>query len=235
MKAVILAAGVGTRLQSLTSGKPKCLLEVGGETILDRQLRILEECRIDGTVIVTGYQSQELSDRARYPRTTRIGNRHTSVYNPRYADVGSILSLHAARHLINGDALVINADVVFTSSMIQLLMSTDENYCLLVDNKPCDWEATKVVVRNGTVLGIGKTIPYAFGEYTGIALVRETGLADFKRCLVWCARDEPDALTPAVFQALIKGGYRVGYTLVDEPWIEIDTPEDYKEARRLFG
>lgn len=226
MKAVILAAGIGRRLQSLTNGRPKCLLEVGDETILDRQFRILAECGIRNYVLVLGSVEGLL---AQFKGSCAI------VLNPHYATTGSIVSLRAARDTMDEDILVLNADVVFTGSTIGLLMSTIEDYCLLVDNKPCDWEATKVVVHDGAVLGIGKTMPYAFGEYTGIALVKEAGLADFKRCLTWCARDEPEALTPAVFQALIKGGYRVGYELVDSPWIEIDTPEDYEEARRLFG
>lgn len=223
MLAIILAAGTGERLQSITD-KPKCLLPVGGETFLSRQLRILKECRIDKIAVVIGYQAEEIASQC---------DGHNMVYNFDYKK-GSIVSLGTAQHLMRGDTLVVNSDVVFSEDQLNCLLSTTEKYCLLVDNRPCDWEATKVTVNNGTVVGIGKTLPLAFGEYTGLALIRESGIADFRRFIAWSVMDEPQGLTPIVFQKLIENGYRVGYELIEGPWVEVDTPEDYEEARRLF-
>ena len=59
-KAIILAAGLGSRLRPLTYNKPKCLIELFGETLLSRQLRVLEGCGVDDVLVVGGYLADEI-------------------------------------------------------------------------------------------------------------------------------------------------------------------------------
>ena len=95
MKALILNSGLGHRMGALTSEQPKCMTEISArETILSRQLRLLEEAGITEAVITTGYYDRVLTD---YCRSLGSGMKITFVNNPRYAETNYIWSISCAR------------------------------------------------------------------------------------------------------------------------------------------
>lgn len=229
MKAIILAAGESRRLHPLTRDLPKCLLPIRGETFLSRQLRLLKACGIVDIIAVTGYCHDEMA--------MRNGD-ISLLHNPLYDSTGSIASLHRCRQGLDEDFLVLNCDIVFTKQSLTSLLSSTASYCLLVDNKPCDEEATKVTTEGKFVRHIDMSkkdsFEEYFGEYTGIAQVKNEGIEVFRQCLEECFKENPHDHWPTVLERVIDKGYDVAFRLTEGPWIEVDTHEDYAIARRLF-
>ncbi|MCG8542822.1 MAG: NTP transferase domain-containing protein, partial [Alphaproteobacteria bacterium] len=93
-QAVILAAGRGRRLASVTDNRPKCLVEVGGCTLLQRQLRLLRRAGVERVCVVAGYQGQAVCDAA--------GGDADVIYNDQWSSTNSLYSLWLCRRWIQG-------------------------------------------------------------------------------------------------------------------------------------
>jgi L-glutamine-phosphate cytidylyltransferase len=230
MKAIILAAGKGSRLNGTAGDKPKCLVELGGMTLIERQIATLERAGIDDVVVVVGCQA----DRVR----AACGDAVTYVENSRFAETNSLYSLWTARALLYEGFVVLNCDVLFHPALLDDLLATHHDAALLIayrkDGQPSFGdEEMKVKVRGGRVLDISKTMDPADadGENLGIVkfgahsaphlvslldrIVAEGGLRDWApRAFREFAQDRP-------LHALGTRGL---------PWTEIDFPEDYQRA-----
>ena len=95
VKAIILAAGQGTRLRPLTDDIPKCMVEVNGKPILNRQLDTLQSAGIENIIVVTGYEENKIND----PRITK-------VFNEEYASTNMLYSLLCAEDYMEGNVIV---------------------------------------------------------------------------------------------------------------------------------
>lgn len=232
MKGVILAAGKGSRLNGTAGDKPKCLVEAGGMTLLDRQIRALRGAGIDEVVVVVGCQA----DRVR----AAAGPAVTYVENARFSETNSLYSLWTARALLCEGFVVLNCDVLFHPALLDDLLATHQDAALLIDYRragdpPYGDEEMKVKVRSGRVVDISKTMAAgdADGENLGIVkfgarsaphlvsildrIVAEGGLRD------WAPRAFREFALERPLHAIGTGG---------RPWIEIDFPEDYQRAVR---
>src|ERR1041384_4793159 len=124
MKAIILAAGKGTRLNGMDL-KPKCLFEVGGQTLLERQITTLRELRLNDIVLVLGFEAERI--RSLYK------DQLSYVINSRFSETSSLYSLWLAReHLLDG-FVVLNCDVLFHPQLLAKLISSPFDDALLVD------------------------------------------------------------------------------------------------------
>ena len=130
MKAVILAAGVARRLAPLTDHTHKCLLPVGGRSLLDRMLDALSDASVDEAVLVLGHCEDQVRRAAGPARgAMRIGY----VVNPDYQK-GSILSLLCARDtLLRDSTLIMDADVLFPDRFLRGLIDSPAESALLLD------------------------------------------------------------------------------------------------------
>jgi len=228
MKAIITAAGYGSRMYPLAQNTPKCLLTIKGETLLARHLRILRGCGIEDITVGTGFHQEKIVE--------RYGEEVSIRYNPHYEITGSIFTLWVVRDLLTDDVILMNADVIYTEEPIKALLADDNPYCLIVAKGPCDEEARKVKVLDGVVVDATKWIALeeTFGEFVYIAKIKKEGLADFKESLFECVKSDSHLGWPDTFGDLAKKGRRVNFILINTPWIEVDTKEDYEEAQRLF-
>jgi choline kinase len=229
MKGIILAAGKGSRLNGTLGDKPKCLLRIGGKTIVERQIDTLRANGIDDIVVVVGCQAE-------WVRRT-CGPGISYVENTRFAQTNSLYSLWLARPLLLGGFVVMNCDVLFHPRLLTDLVESRHDDALLVsyDDGPLGDEEMKVKVRRGRVVDISKTMDAdeADGENLGVVKfgadgaqllttilderVAAGGLRDWApRAFAEFARQRP----------LYVVGTR-GY-----PWTEIDFPEDYERAIR---
>lgn len=227
MKAIITAAGKGSRLGALTRYIPKGLLPINGESIIARQLRILELYGITDVAIITGYRSEKI--------TERFKDRVTFFCNPDYLTTVSSASLLKAIDFMDSDVIIMACDTVFPEKSLKVLLENEHKYCLLIDHNRCDNEAVKVQIDGDKILQAGKELPAenAFGEWTYISKVKKGGLAAYKDILQECAVKKLGR--SQIFMGLIHRGYAVHYELMKGEWTEVDFVKDYVEAKRIFG
>jgi choline kinase len=230
MKAIILAAGKGTRLNGVDL-KPKCLFEVGGRTLLDWQMSALRDSKIDEIVMVLGFEKD---------RIRQLCSSNTSfVINSDYEETSSLYSLWLAKeHLVNG-FVVLNCDVLFHPQLLSKLLSAPFEDALLVDfvnkeNNQLGEEEMKVKVSDGRVVDINKDMDpsEADGENVGLVKFSSRGaklLVEEMDSLI--SRGMKRDWAPRAFRAFASRFPLHAISTDDFPWIEIDFPEDYRRAK----
>src|SRR5512142_2807249 len=118
MKAVILAAGLGTRLAPLTNDRPKCLVPVLGRPILDRMIERIGQAGIRDIVVVTGYFEETLKKHLSSSKD-ELARRAVTVFNPRYKDWGNFYSVLVAKQAIGDDDFVLlDGDVLLAPEIV---------------------------------------------------------------------------------------------------------------------
>ncbi len=234
MKAVLLAAGSSTRLYPLTRDAPKCLLEVGGQTLLEHQLDALAACDVDEVVVVTGYLEHLIAAKieavqASYPF------KFSSRSNPRYASTNNLYSLSAAKELLSGqEFLCLHADVLFHPQILRAGAQAQDDVCLVADRAVLE-ETMKLKTRGDEVIEIGKhvTMAEASGTFLGIAKFSAEGSRRmFAEVEALVTKNETDVYFTRAIEYLIKRGFRVGAAFTEGlAWIEIDFAEELAQAR----
>ena len=144
MKAVILAAGIASRLRPLTDTTPKCLLKIGKRCLLERAFDALIQNGFDEFIIVTGYRQQQIVDflQARYP----VQN-ITFIYNDRYESTNNIYSLWLTRSYTDGqEILLLDSDIVFDPQIVEKLLHSDKDDILALNRHELGAEEIKVIV-----------------------------------------------------------------------------------------
>jgi choline kinase len=230
MRAIILAAGKGARLNGISGNDPKCLVKVGGLSLIERQIQALKAMGVDDITAVVGFGA----DRVRRTCGPEVGY----VANAIYDRTNSLYSLWLTRDLLSDGFVVLNADVLFHTQLLADLLTAEHEDALLVSY--CD-EATaalgdeemKVQVRGGRVVNISKQMDplEADGENVGIVKFGPSGarlLVEVMDSLIergnwgaWAPRAFCDFAARRELHAIGTRGY---------PWIEIDFPEDYERA-----
>lgn len=228
MKAIILAAGLGSRLSPLTSGRPKCLLELRGKPILLHQLDLLAACGITEATIVTGFAAEHIQP--------QVSGRAHCVYYPSFATTNNLLTIHYYRQLLAGDVLLLFSDVLLTRQGLQDCINHSGDFALLVDTSRCLDGTMRVCLTGGAVTDIGSHIPTAEGDgnFIGIAKYSAQGsklLAAELGSMV-ATSDCTNAYYTAALAPLAARGHRLeGVDLSGRPWIEVDTVDDYLTAQ----
>lgn len=235
MKAIILAAGRGRRLYPYTKHIPKCLLDIGGETILEHQINHIRDCGINEVVIVVGFEFEKVENFLR--NYDGLGIRIKTLFNPFYQTTNSLISLWIARCEMNEDIVIINGDDVFEFDVIdQVLREREEKICLPVKKKSSyEEEDMKVVIQRGRITEIGKTLAnHPSAESVGIRVFRDTGVELIKRAIEEEMRTEGSERKwyVSAIKTLIKKGYRVKYVdIKDLFWMDVDYPSDLFRVR----
>ncbi len=231
MKAVILAAGVGKRLWEVTQHHPKCLIEIGGRSLLHRYLESLASVGIRRVEIVVGYKQEMI--RAAVAQDF-CGVNVTFLVNEQFHR-GSISSLWVARTALDDDTIVMDADVLFHPDILRRLVSSPcENALLMDETVQQTGEECMVVVAGGRVIALTKNMPERYdytGEGVGFLRIRHADTPHVVSALRgYIDRDSwemeyEDALRP-YFQDVRVGYERIGGL----PWTEIDFIEDVRKA-----
>src|SRR6185436_13522950 len=153
MRGVILAAGRGARLNGGNGDMPKCLVTVGGETLLARNVRLLRDAGIDDVVVVVGCAAETVR---------RSLSEVTFVENPQFAHTNSLYSLWLTRPLLTDGFIVMNCDVLVHPQLLGDLLSARHPDALLVAYRDDDGaygdEEMKVRIRCGRVVDISKSM-----------------------------------------------------------------------------
>src|SRR5512133_285248 len=229
LRAVILAAGRGARLNGSQPDEPKCLLRLGGITLLERHIHALRGAAVDEIAVVVGCQAD---------RVRRLVPGVHYVDNTRYAGTNSLYSLWLARTLLLDGFVVLNCDVLFHPQLLSDLLTARHDAAALVayadGGRPLGSEEVKVRVRRGRVLAFSKEMPpeEADGENVGLLKFSARAAREVVRHLDdlvtaghtrdWAPRAFDEFARRRPLHAVGTRGY---------PWIEIDFPDDYKRAR----
>jgi choline kinase len=243
LHAIILAAGVGRRLGLEGEDgepKPKVLLELGGRSLLQRHLLLLEQAGVSSVTIVVGYRAEELLSALAASGTCLDV---TTVFNPDFRE-GSVVSLWAAREFLrrNERTLLMDADVLYDRRMLERLLLSAHEDCLLCDRniEPGD-EPVKLCVRGSTIVDLRK-IPTAsydwYGESVGFFRFSPAAAAEMAARVedyVQTGRRGQEYEEPLRDMIQASDPDRFGFEDISMlPWTEIDFPEDVIKARALL-
>jgi L-glutamine-phosphate cytidylyltransferase len=238
MRAIVLAAGEGTRLRPITLDRPKCLVPLDGRPLLLTQVGALAAAGVDDVTVLTGYRADQI-------RALGL----TTIHNERYAETNMVASLMCARDRFDGsdDVLIAYGDLVYEPRLLRALVASDapvaitvdaawrELWSLRMDDPLADAETLKLD-GDGNVVDLGKP-PASYadieGQYMGLIKVR----ADFAPAFVaaydaldpagpYDGRDRDSMYMTSFLQHLIDHLTLVAAVVVERGWLEIDTLDD---------
>ncbi len=249
MKVIILAAGMSSRLRPLTSNKPKCMLKLFNETLLERQIKIFRNYNINDITIVTGYRSEVID----------ISNVNY-VKNENYETTNINESLFCALEPSSSPVLVTYSDIVFEQKIVQQMLEMTDGIRLAVN---LNWkkyyqnrtmhplsEAENVLVENGRILQIRKNISESLqnqqiGEFLGIMMLSSDHVKILLERYSYLKKNHVGAFQNSsslsnayitdMLQEIIDSGINVNPVFTVGRWIEIDTPEYLKNAEKSIN
>ncbi len=242
--AVLLVAGMGTRLAPLTDDRPKALVDVGGETILRRAARVLREHGVRRIVLATGYR-QDAIEREIEAWKAEWGEGENGItaviaQNAEYASTQNSVSLAFCEAAVEGGAFFkLDGDVVFSREVLERLDDSGAELAVAVDGKrPLDAEAMKVTTDGTRITAFGKQLPVqgSAGESIGIErLSASAGARVFTALRAAIGKGVTNRYYEDVYSDLISAGQLTAEALEvgDLPWTEVDDPSDLANAREL--
>ncbi len=248
--AIILAAGQGTRLRPITNEIPKCMVEVAGKPILNRQLDVLSNAGIKDIIVVTGYREEKIDD----PRITK-------VYNEEYASTNMIYSLFCAEDYLDGNVIICYGDIIYSGSVLEKVMHAEQNIVIASDEEwqpywesrcddPLDDAETFQIGSNGKVKSLGKnanSLDEVEGQFIGLLKLSAKGVQQVKEAYHTCQSD-PDCkenawqsgrdlrnayMTDLMNYFASKG--QLHFTPIQREWFEVDNSIDLKIANKYLN
>ncbi len=239
MIGVILAAGMAKRLRPLTDTKPKCLLEVGGKTLLQRTVEAMASAGISEFLVITGYREnmiRDFLDTLGSPRNLRI----SYIDNPDYEHNNNIFSLWLAMQKLHGqEVLLMDSDILCDPEAVRRVARQDCSALAMQRHELGEEEMKIVADAHGRIIEISKTCSpsEAAGESVGIEKMTADYSTALFRELEKMIEDEGliDIFYERAFERLIPQGHT--FRIVDTTSffsIELDTPEDFENAQRLI-
>jgi len=241
VKVVILAAGQGKRLLPLTEDIPKCLLDIGGRRLLERQIDAFVACGVDEIVVITGYGAAQVDGVLEQMRGSVPGVELKTTFNPFFGVADNLASCWMARHDMDRDFILVNGDNLFQSDMVEQLLKADEApvSVAIAHKQQYDNDDMKVMLDGERLTEIGKTLPVdtVDAESIGMLLFRNDGPAHYRAALEE-AMIEPTGLRQwylSVINALAKQISVMTQPVDGIEWCEVDFPADLQQARQLVA
>ncbi len=232
--AVVLAAGISSRLRPLTDHKPKSLLEVGGKTLLGRNLDALQQNGIRRCVLVTGYLHTMVEE---FVRSGGWTMEIDFLHNPVFENTNNNYSLWITRPAVLGnDMLLLDADILYDSALLaRLLESSHEDSLIMRRSDSLGHEEIKCELDgDGIIRRIGKQIDPAKAAGESVGIERFSAGTTARLYDVLSRRHVHNEFYEASFQEMIDGGVRIHAIESGElPCVEIDTPDDLAVAQEL--
>jgi len=238
--AVVLAAGLGSRLKPLTDEVPKCMTEVNGKPILQQTIEILEKYGITRTVIVVGYLGQHVIE--------KLGNSYRNmqlkyIRNDIYKETNSMYSAWLAREYLEKGAILIEGDTVFDESLIKSVLSTDEDKtCWIVDSFTSENDGSMSITdKSGRIVDLkivrGKLKEYKDNYFKSTGILKITSEYG-KLFSEWLDIDVKEGNVQIYYDLVIAKHLKDTLIFVcditGKQWKEIDSLEDLKKTEKIF-
>ena len=246
MKAIILAAGKGSRLEKLTKDTPKGMLKIHNKTLIERQIEIYRNFGIKDISIITGYKNEIID----FPGINYIKNQNFEITNMNE-------SLFCASEKFSDSVIISYTDIIFEQKIIQQMLESSADISIAVK---LNWksnyegrtlhptsEAENVLIENDIVHKIKKNISenisnQKIGEYMGIMKLSKKGsknmlqkyldLKENHKREFHNAKSLQTAYITDMLQEMIDSGFDVSPLIVDGDWYEIDTPQDLENVEK---
>jgi len=238
MKAIILAAGIASRLRPLTDTMPKCLLQIGQKCLLQRAFDSLIANGISEFVIVTGYRHEQIEE---FLATHYSELQITCIYNNVYASTNNIYSLWLTRPEADGqEILLLDSDILFDPQIVARVLASKKLNVLALNDHPLSEEEIKAIVdERGNVQEISKVcaIEESIGESIGIEKMSSAYTTALFRELELMIEEEglDNIFYERAFERLIPQGYTFGMIDTTDLYsVELDTVEDFRQAQKLI-
>lgn len=244
MKAIILAAGKGSRLGKLGDQIPKCLIQIADNSLLEIQINTLHACGIEDIVVVRGYEA----DKINIPGLTY-------VHNYDYAKTNVLHSVFCAEKELKGDVLILYSDILFEEKVVQRLVKSVDDIAVgvLVPWKEAIRQRSKIALQDmemvqfnseNAIEQIGKTYTdeeEMNGQFIGMIKLTDHGCQVLKRNYKLAhhyytgkpfghSKSFENAWLSDLLQEMANLGVPLHTVIIERGWLEIDTPEDYERA-----
>ncbi len=231
MKAIILAAGRGSRMKDITNVKPKCLTVLAGKTLLDWQMAALRQAGVEDMIVVGGYRKELLP-----PENLTI------LDNPRWAETNMVRTLCCAREfLLHSPCLVAYSDIVYHPDIIETLSHTEDDIAIPYDrlwlqlwqerfvNPLADAETFKIN-GEGLIQEIGKRTTSGEkieGQYMGLLKFSPSGWRYVEEILAALPQEQVDKLDmTSLLSRLLTQDRKIRGVAIDGRWCEVDNEND---------
>ena len=235
MKAIILAAGVGRRLSPITDTTPKCLIQVGNKTIIERDFENFERLGIKEAVMVVGHLKEKIMAAI---GDSSHGVKVTYLDNDRFEE-GNIFTVHLASQAFDDDIIMMDADVIFHPGLLEQQLNSENANCYLMDEGfvETDGEECKVAALNGRVVANNRKITKTYdriGEGLGFLKLSRSTAVELKKIVgQFIERGETSKEYEDALEILLEREI-VGFEPVgDLPWTEIDFADDIPKAAKV--
>jgi L-glutamine-phosphate cytidylyltransferase len=230
-RALILAAGYGSRMGDLTADRPKAMLDVDGRSLIEHQLDALASYGVRDVTVVVGYQAQRMRE--------HLGKRVTFVENKRYRETNSVYSLWLARDVLRRGAMVMNSDLLVSQELFgRLVMAPVEDAVLVDRTSEMDEEEMKVKIWQGFAVDFGKDLPASDAHAENVGILKfgaEGGRRLVEHLDALIGGGLVNAWAPRAFRALASAWPLRAIDTAGLPWTEIDFPEDLARAREVIA
>ena len=236
MRAIILAAGEGKRLRPYTNIKPKCMVEIEGKSLIDRQINVLNENGFDDIIIIGGYKSEMLK-----------GKGNKLLVNHRYYETNMVWTLFCAEDYLDEEVVISYGDIVYSPDILRSLISSKNDISVTIDmhwedywrernENPLDDAETLKIRNDGSIEEIGQ-IPNSLseiqGQYMGLMKFTSKGLKllkslynNYKKNGTIMDKACENAFMTDLLMQLITDKIKIQSVKIYSPWVEVDTVDD---------
>lgn len=237
MKAIILAAGRGSRMGSLTSRHPKCWTELGGHTLFQWQVAAFRSIGINEIGVVTGYLAEVFESQ---PVET--------FNNPRWSETNMVVSMMAAKKWLSTETCILSySDIVYHPSILEKLVSSRGDLVITYDRSwkglwelrfddPLDDAETFVLDDQGKLADIGRKtddMRDIQGQYMGLLRTNPQSFAEIEKTVMNLSPKERDKLDmTSLLQKLLHTGYPIDTAPTEGKWLEVDSETDLRAYQK---
>ena len=240
LKVILLVAGEGKRLRPHTLDKPKCMVQIDGISLIDRQMKILNAEGLDDILMIGGHKADMLKRRG-----VKLKKNH------RYHETNMVWTLFCAEEELIGDIIISYGDIVYSGEILRKLIKSNADISVTIDKdwekywgarneNPLDDAETLKLSEDGKILEIGnkpESIDEIDGQYMGLMKLSSIGIEQiknvFRKALVTgelVGNPLENSYMTDLLQATINAGYSVQSVPISGGWVEVDTVSDLESS-----